>query len=201
MAREQAIEQKPFVKILADGSFRLEVPEGTEGSQKRDYEVDGVKGTKNEIVYNNITGTITNVDIVDTKFGDLIQVTVTDEEGDLIISTSTSGNFGSDIMKKLPGMDFSKMYKFTPYSFIPEGKDNPLKGVSIMNDMEEKITSFFWDSKKEEAVNGIPVPEKDKSYTKNQWKSYFGQVEDFLIDYTKTNIVSKFNKDEEDGDF
>jgi len=199
MAREKG-SSKEFVSILAsDGSFRLTVPEGTEGAVKREYTIEEegkeVKKTKNEIVFKALSGKVTDVSFVDTKFGTLLQVTVTDEEGDLTISTNASNNFGTDLMKKLPAMDFSKDYRLAPFSFEGENGKN-IRGVSISEGIEQgkeapKATNFFYDGKKD--INGFPSPKGDvKKYTKNKWKAYFGEVEDFLIDYTKENILAKF---------
>lgn len=201
MAREKS-DSKEFVSILSsDGSLRLTVPDGTEGAIKREYKVtdeatkEEVTKTKNEIVFKALSGKVTNVSFADTKFGTLLQVTVTDEEGDLTISTNASNNFGIDFMKKLPAMDFSKDYRIAPFSFEGE-KGKTIRGVSISEGLEQdkeapKVTNFFYDGKKD--INGFPSPKGDTTkYTKNKWKAYFGEVEDFLIDYTKENILPKF---------
>lgn len=168
-------DTKNYVSILsADGTFRLSVPEGTEGAVKRDWTVGDKSGTKNELVYKSLTGKITNVDVVETEIGRLLQVTITDEIGDLTISIATNSNFATDLMKKLPNVNKEKDVKFTPYSFTND-KDKLVKGVTVEQD-GVKIESFYKDN-----ANGIPVPEEGKTYTKNKWKSYFGEVEDFLV--------------------
>jgi len=208
MAREKD-NSKEFVSILSsDGSLRLTVPEGTEGAVKREYTVTDEKTkeettkTKNEIVFKALSGKVSNVSFADTKFGTLLQITITDEEGDLTISTNASNNFGIDLMKKLPAMDFSKDYRLSPFSFEGD-KGKAIKGVSISEGIEQdkeapKVTNFFWDGKKD--INGFPTPKGDtEKYTKNKWKAYFGEVEDFLIEYTKENILPKFAEKSEGG--
>lgn len=201
MARETS-DQKEFVSILAsDGSLRLSVPEGTEGAVKREYKVtdektkEEVTKTKTELVFKALSGKVTGVSFAETKFGKLLQVTITDEEGDLTISTNSSNNFGIDLMKKLPAMDFDQDYRLAPFSFENDEKKN-VRGVSISEGIEQdkeapKVTNFFWDGKKD--INGFPTAKGDTSkYTKNKWKAYFGEVEDFLVGYTEENIIPKF---------
>lgn len=199
MARERK-DQNEYVSILADGSFRLSVPEGTEGAVVREYETsEGMKATKNELVLQAISGKVTKVDFVTTNYGTLLQITVSDEGQDLIISTGTSSNFGTDLMKRLPSFDFSKNYRFAPYSFTNDDGKN-VRGVSIIEGLTfvkdaSKIPNFFWDAKKEKVLHDFPQPKGDtKKYTKNRWKSFFGDVEDFLIEYIKDNVIEAIQK-------
>lgn len=210
MAREQANTQEYVTILSSDGTFRLSVPEGTEGAVTRDWEVGEKSGTKHELVFQALSGKITNVEFSEQDFGTLLQVEITDEAGPLVISTSASNNFGIDLMKKLPSLDLEKEYRLSPYT-IEKENGKTAKGVSIIEgtkyDKEaSKVPNFFWDAKKESTTEGFPEPKGDtEKYTKNKWKAYFGEVEDFLIDYTKENTIPKFNTDDvkpiEDEDF
>ena len=188
--------QLEFVSILSsDGTFRLQVPEGTEGSETREYETSsGEKGIKHEIVFEAISGKVTGVSFATATFGTLLQITVLDDEGELTISTGTHGSFGIDLLKKLPQIKVDTNYRFAPFSFEGDNK-KIIRGVSVTEDSnkDKKIKNFFWDEKKEVAIGEFPSPKGDtKKFTKNKWKSYFGEVEDFLIEYTNKNIVPKF---------
>ena len=193
MSREQA-DTKNYVSILGeDGTFRLSVPEGTPGSVKRDWTVgtgeNAKSGTKNESVYKSLSGMITKVEIVKADFGNLLQVTLTDEQGDLTISTGTNNNFGTDLMKKLPNVDLAKEVKFKPYSYIPKGKTKKVKGVAVSQG-ETEIENFYYDFEKKSNKNGMVEPKGEtEKYTTNKWKTYFGEVEDFLIDETKKRFI------------
>lgn len=197
MAREQK-RSGEFVTILSsDATFRLTVPEGTEGAEKREYETkDGTKGTKNEIVFKAISGKVTRVAFAETEFGKLLQLTVTDENGDLTISTNVNSSFAVDIMKKLPNMDFEKEYRFAPFSFTGDNGKN-IRGVSISEGVEQnkdapKVENFFYDKKAEKALHNFPEPKGDTTkFTSNKWKAYFGEVEDFLVEYTTENIIER----------
>lgn len=207
MSRETK-DTKEYVSILAsDGTFRLSVPEGTPGSVKREWSVDDKSGVKNELVFKALSGKITGVDIVDTDFGTLIQVDVTDKEGTLTISTGVNNNFGGDLLKKLPNLQPNKEYRLAPYAFKDE-KENIKKGVSI-TEVEEgvaakdskKIDNFFYDAKANTVINGMPIADEgikelEGKKRTNAWKKYFMDVEEFLVDYAKANLVGRFTKSE-----
>lgn len=198
-----------FISILtSDGTFRLPVEEGTEGAVKREYETsDGNKGVKHELVLKAVSGRVEKVSFAETNFGKLIQLSVdTGEEGEgtLTISTNTSNSFGIDLMKKLPNLDFSKVYRFAPFSF--EGDNGkPVRGISITEgeeytkDEKKKVKNFFFDEDKKKELHDFPTPSGDTSkYTKNKWKAYFGEVEDFLIAYTEEKVITKLGASEDD---
>jgi len=187
MAREIS-DQKEYVIILAsDGSFRLPAKEGQEGAVKRDYETsDGKTGTKWEVVANALSGVITDIEFVEATFGRLLQITIKDDQGNLTISVGTNNNFATDFMKKLPNMDLTQEYRLAPYSFVDD-KSKVRKGISITEGLEKsdkKVENYYYDGKTN--INGFPEPKGDvEKFTKNKWKSYFGEVEDFLVERTK----------------
>jgi hypothetical protein len=206
MSRETA-DTKDYVSILSsDGTFRLPVPEGTPGEVKREWSVDDKTGVKNELVFKALTGKITNVSFVEADFGTLLQVEITDENGPLVISTTSSNNFAIDLMEKIPALDLSKEYRLAPFSFENE-KGKQVKGVSITEVIPgkkftecPKVKSFFKDGDK--LMNGMIEPEKgiDKLEGKkriNAWRKYFMDKEEFLVDYI-TNKMSFGVSTEED---
>jgi phage-related protein len=181
-----------YVSISPDGDFRLPAKEGEEGAVLRAYELkDGTKGEKWEILANSIAGKITGINFVTTEYGRLLQITLDD---DLAISVSTTSNFATDLMKKLPALDLSKTYLFSPFAFENE-KGKTVKGVTIIEGEEynkeaPKVKNYFSDGEK--SINDFPEPKGDTTkYTKNKWKSYFGEVEDFLVEYTEKNVAPK----------
>ncbi len=174
----------PFVSILSsDATFRLVVPEGTPDSVKREYEDSkGNKGVKNELVFNKMIGKITKIAFAETDFGKLLHLTITDDKGDMILSISTSQNYGEDMMKKIPNIDLSKEVTLSPYSFSDD-KGKLRKGISVTQN-GEKIKNFFYDEKAEKNVHGFPNPKGDTSkYSKDKWKIYFLEARDFLCEY------------------
>lgn len=186
-----------FISILSsDASLRKVVPEDTTGAVRREYEDSkGNKGVKFEQIFESISGLITDIKLVDTDFGTLLQVSLTDTflNDTEVLSISTSQSYGEDFMKKLPALDLTKEVIIKPYKFTTEqGKE--LKGLSITQD-GSKIENFFYDKENKKSINGIPEPKGDtKAYSKDKWKIHFLNVRDFLTEYTKANFVSKFDK-------
>lgn len=182
-------EDSTFATVLSDGKIHINVPEGTEGAKVRKYKTsDGTEGSKTELVYNELIGIITKVDFYEGEYGMNLQVEVTDgEEKPVVLSLATSSSYGEDMMKKLPNVDLSKRVKIVPFAFIDDKKKNK-KGVTIWQHVKdgekaEKITNYFYDAEKKENVNGYPNPKKTKKpFTKDQWKLYFGECREFLIE-------------------
>lgn len=189
-----------FISILADGLFHLKVPEGTEGEVKRKYETsDGKEGTANELVFSELSGKIDKVGFYDSNYGKLIQIIVVDgEEEPVIISVGTSGNFGTDLLKKLPNIDLKKEVTFAPYSFKDEKTGKPKRGVSITQG-KEKIANFYFDEKKKENKHDFPEIDtaKLKAKKKAYWKGYFLAVEEFLVDDITKRFGIEDNQTEE----
>lgn len=190
-----AHKKEEYVSVLSDGTLRLVVPEGTEGAVKREYETStGEKGIKFELVFSKLIGKVTNVAFFDGDFGKLIQLTVNDGQGDMILSLSTATNFGEDVMKKLPNIDFTKDCEFAPYSFTNE-KGKAVKGISITQD-GEKIKNFFQSENTDpignnsEPINGYPKAKGDTTkFSKDRWKIFFLEAREFLVNYIDENIV------------
>lgn len=182
-----------YVYILSDGLLREKVAEGTDGAELRKWETkDGKKGEKWERSYKEMTGTITNVKFDEGEYGEQVQLTVEDEDNKVVLTLPVGSNFGEDLLKKLPAVNFEEKITISPYSFTADnGKEK--RGVNLYQ-KSDKVSNFFYDFEKKEALNGFPVPEGDtKEYTKDQWKLYYLQVRMFLIKYVKTNIVPKFS--------
>lgn len=197
MALIPRIERENFISILSsDATLRKVVDENTAGAVRREYEDSkGNKGVKFEQIFESVSGLITDIKLVDTDFGTLLQVKLTDSflNDSEVLSISTAQSYGEDFMKKLPSLDLTKEVVIKPYKFTTEqGKE--LKGLSITQD-SNKIKNFFYDEENKKSINGIPEPKGDtKAYSKDKWKIHFLGVRDFLTEYTKENFVSKFNK-------
>lgn len=186
-----------FANVLADGKIHVTVPEGTEGAIVRKYKTtDGLEGSKTELVYSELIGKITKINFFEGNFGRQLQVTV--EDGDqepVVLCLGTSSNYGEDMMKKLINVDLEKKVKIVPYSFTDGGKSK--KGITIWqkNEADEavKIENYFYDPINKVNINGYPEPKKlKKPLSKDQWKLYFGEVREFLVE----KITEHFNIEE-----
>lgn len=188
-------KKENYVSILgSDATFRKVVPEGTPGAVVREYETsDGQKGTKTELMFNELSGQITNIEMHEGNFGNNLQVTFTDADGDVTLSIGTNTSFGEDFMKKLPSIDMTQDVVVKPYNFTDDRGKN-MKGLSITQG-DKKIENFFWDKEKKESINGMPKPKGDTSkYNKDKWKIYFTEVKIFLEEYVTEKFANKVEK-------
>lgn len=183
-------EDTTFASVLADGKIHVSVPEGTEGAVIREYETsDGKKGTKTEFVFTELIGKIQRIDFREGEYGKQLLVVVADEgdEKPITLALSTESNFGEDLMKKLPGVDLKKMVKLAPFSFADD-KGKKRRGITVMQDGDKKLTDYFYDKENEKKLHGYPeVPKpsvKGKPISKAQWKIYFAQAREFLVEFT-----------------
>lgn len=212
MALQESREIKNYISISSDAILRKVVPEGTVGAKERVYETkkkeaDGkfIMGTKLEKHYESVSGKITDIAFVDTEFGTLLQVTLSDTDDFLkaepeVLSMSTSQPFAVDFMKKLPNIDLSEEVILKPFAFTPEGGKRELKGLTVTQD-GQKIEKSFYDATAKVNTMGFPNPDEKLANEKNEmkrkegWKRYFKDTEIFLVDYTTEHFVSKFNKE------
>jgi hypothetical protein len=198
MASEEKALLRGVYYTIIEGTFRTKVEEGHPEGVRREYETkDGAKAIKYERIVPAITGYIEDIGIYDTDFGKVINVKLDqDTEGrNLILQFNAATNYGEDLMKKLPGVDFNLPVRFAPYSFTDEETGKDRRGVTMSQPIEgseehRKLGNFFYDTEKKEAINGYPTPEGDTTaYDKEDWKIYYLQARKFLLDYTKTQII------------
>jgi hypothetical protein len=186
-------EDKTYASILSDGRIHITVPEGTEGAVIRKYKTsDGLEGQKTEKVYTEVIGKITGIAFRDGEYGTQLQVDVDDGTNEPVcLSLATSSNYGEDMMKKLMNVDMERTVKIVPFSF-KDDKGKQKRGVTIWQHnpktkKNEKIQNYFYDAEAKKNINGYPEPKPKKGkttkdFTKENWKLYFGECREFLID-------------------
>lgn len=196
-----AKENKIFATVLSDGKIHVTVPEGTENAVTRKYKTsDGVEGEKTELIYNELIGRITNVDIREGNFGAQLYVTVEDDGDDkpIALVMGSSSSYGEDFMKKLPNVDLTKTVKIVPYAFEDDNKKLK-KGVTIWqhNGKENvKIGNYYYDADKKKLLHGFPevpaaiekIKKEGKKVPSAKWRAYFSEVEEFLIEETRNRF-------------
>jgi len=190
------IKQPGIYYSIIDGTFRRRVQEGTEGAVKREYETPkGEKGVKHEIIVKDIIGFVRDINIFEGDYGRNLQITLDPNEQGVSpkLQISVENNYGEDMLKKLPNVDFKKEVSFTPFAFTDEKTGRDIRGVTIMQD-NEKIKGFFYDPDKGEPINGMPgIPDKARTeFSKDDWKMHFLNVRKFLIDYFEKNVHPRF---------
>src|SRR4030042_2313236 len=198
MGLETPREQKVYLQVIADGSIRKVVPEGTPGCVKREYEDRDTKEVKfkHELVFSAINGILGKITLNKGKYGDQLIVPITDGEETLTLALSTSQNFGEDFMKKMPNINFDKPVRLAPFSFTSDQGKN-IRGIDVRQDWNpnepitadngNKIPSNYYDPEVKKNINGYPDPEGNtRDFSTDDWKIYFAIARKFLVNDLKT---------------
>jgi len=203
MGLETPREQKVYLQVIADGSIRKVVPEGTPGCVKREYEDRDTKEVKHkfEMVYDAINGMIGTITLNKGKFGDQLIIPVTDGDDTFTLALSTSQNFGEDFMKKMPNIDFTKKVRLAPFSFVTD-QGKTIRGIDVRQDWNphepvtadngNKIPSNYFDKEAKKNINGYPDPDGNtKDFSTDDWKIYFAIARKFLVADLKSKGLIK----------
>lgn len=197
-----------YLNVLnSDGTLRMVVDETTPGAVRRDWESgDGkTSGTKWELIFQTVSGIVSSVEMYEGDYGKNLIIGLTDgDDPEIKVSFSMNSAFGEDMAKKLPALDLTQKVELSPFSFEDDnGKTR--KGVSVVQD-GKKVQNYFYDFHEKKAINGFPTPafKKDKKtgelkpFSKDEWKIYFAQVRQFLIEYIEEHhlIAPKNELDE-----
>ena len=196
-------EERIFASVLSDGKIRVTVPEGTEGAVLRTYETSDKKtGSKYELVFTELVGKITKVGFREGTYGTSLEITLTKgDETPVVLSLGTASNYGEDAMKKLLNVDLNRAVKIVPFAFDDEKSGKKRKGVTIwQHNVEtgknERVENYFYDKEGKKNINGYPEPKKkitksnpEGTLSKDQWKIYFAECREFLMD----NVKERFN--------
>lgn len=169
-----------YLSIIS-GEFRQKSTEDNPDAVKREYEdKDGNPKVKYEIPYSSVDGILTGVKFRDSDFGEQAEITIEDAGEVIQISVGTDSRFFSDLAKKLPNIDLSKVVELTPYEMETDnGKTR--RGITVRQD-GEKIQSAYWDADKKKAKGGIPVAtaEERAEFDGDDWKMHFIKEKKFL---------------------
>ncbi len=178
---------------------------------KRDWDVNGDKGTVFEEWFNDIEGTLIGIsffDIVinDKKMGVSLNLTIRGLDGsEGVINTKVGGQFCAPLIEQLPNVDLDKDILFAPYAKKnPDGRIN--RNIYLSQD-SENVKNFFkeWDDDKKQwkLSNKYPVVDDKKleEMTKEDkedgrsdyFKKYFKGVNKFLVKYAEDNLFEKIN--------
>lgn len=188
-------QDNKFVVILADGTLRLSVPEGTDGSVVREFENSkGEKMIKHEMVYTELSGMINNISFRDGEYGKSLQITIIENDEDyVVLSVLTSSPFGEDMLKKILNIDMTKRVRLVPYSFLDDNGKNR-RGITVYQD-GIKIKSYFQEGEGKETVNingypDAPKAKAGKTISSDEWKLYYGQARLHMINVIEDKLSS-----------
>lgn len=200
---------KVYLKIV-EGELKQRSQEGAPDAVRREWQAGGESGVVWEIPFTAKKGRIADVSFYEgekdgRKFTSLNLTFAPNDEGKVhVIAVGINTKYAQDILTKLPNVDLSQEVRIRPYSFKPENEDKNVVGVEItqkdsQGKFTKKIDNFFYDSETKQSKNGYPVPPKPKDeMTSKDWRRYFEDANDFVIEYTKAHIIP--TKDQVDVD-
>ncbi|MDE2439306.1 MAG: hypothetical protein KGN01_08005 [Patescibacteria group bacterium] len=192
---------------IVDGTLRMSVPEGTSGSQKREWTVGNKSGVKYEMVHRSITGVLQNVTLfegeTDGKKYRTLQLYF-DADSNLrtpVISINTDSRYADDIMKCLPNLSIGDEINVRPFSFTPPDRDTKITGVAITKQDSSgnftlKVPNAFVKITEEDGVkkytnlHGFPEPTEDD---RDDWKLFFTKQNRWLVKYVRENVIPRFS--------
>lgn len=197
---------KIFLKIV-EGSLRQKVSEGHPEAVLRKWQAGGESGEIWEVPSKAAYGKITNVSFYEgeadgRKFTTLNIELDENEDGKIpVITCGVSTKYAQHILSKLPNIRPDEEVRIRPYSYLKEGNDKNTTGVEItrrdgQDQFTLKVNDFFYDWDKREVKNGYPeVPKAKEDMTSKDWRRYFEDANDYVIDYIKTKVIPKFEKE------
>lgn len=191
MSREIITGSDKIYYSVFDGAFRRKVRENTEGAMER---INKLGKQVFEVEVDQLAGIIENIHTEPSDYGEQIKITL-DANADgkhPVLSFGMESKDGRDVLRKLPALDFSKEVVFAPYKFQPDDSDAPRSGLSIYQD-GEKVENHFFDTATKTFKHGFPTIDWDKA-TKSQQKVYQIERDEFLQNYFREHVLSKFTE-------
>ena len=197
---------KIFLKIV-DGGLKQKAAKGIPEAVEREWTAGGESGTVWEIPHKAVYGKITNVSFYEgekdgRKFRTLNIQLDENENGNIpIIAVGIDTKYAQEILKRLPNVNFDEEVRIRPYSFLPENEDKNIVGVELtqrdtQGEFKKKVDNYFYDAEKKASKNGYPIPPKEKDeMTNKDWRRFFEDANDFVIEYIKENVCPRFTEE------
>ncbi len=163
---------KRYVTVVG-GNFTIRVPKGTEGAVERTLTATGYEGKiVNELQFPRLRGKITNIGYKKGNFGEVIEVTVTDDV-DYILQIPWNTSL-KNVITRLPNVNYNEEICF--YTFKNDDERNVLLIYQGKN--EDKKDKLVVQAHTKDAPNGMPpaVEETERGVTKWSFKA----VDEFL---------------------
>lgn len=198
------IDEKRTYLSISGGKIRQRVAEGTPGAIKREV-VNPQTAEKKvvwERVFKSFTGKIFHVAIKDSTFGQRLVLGIEDGPDRYYIDMNLRSVYALDILRRLPGIDFSKYLEISPYDFktIEGGKEYSRKGVALymLEGLQKvKVENYFCKSVGEGAnrtttyLYGYPQ-RPTKELGKEDYEMFKLGIVKFLKEYFIENIQPNF---------
>lgn len=148
-----------YLKVM-NGFLVQDVKEGTEGAVSRQNKNNE---TVHELLYTGLNMRITNIAMIDGKFGKELEVKGNSDGQNFVLQMSAGSGYAYGFLTRMPNLNFEIDTKIVPYS-IPD-KENPKKLSNVIvlyqgkdeKGKDKKVESAFT---KENNFNGMPKLEK-----------------------------------------
>lgn len=198
---------KMYFKCV-EGSLRQKSQEGAPGAIRREWTAGGESGVVWEIPSKAVFGKIIDISFYEgekdgRKFTTLNITLDENENGNVpVVTAGIDTKYAQDILKKLPNIDFDQEVRIRPYSYLKEGDEKNTVGVEITQrntdeTFTKKMGDFFYDWDTREVKNGYPeTPKKKEDMTSKDWRRYFEDANEFVINYVKENILPNFKPED-----
>lgn len=181
----QMLENNTNYLRIVQGNFVQKADKDTPNAQLREWKAsDGREGSTWEVPYVNWAGKIKDIRFKDTDFGEVCFI----ELEDAIIALNTDSKYFQDFACKIFNADLTKQILFHPYDLESDGKRRT--GIS-MKQGEEKLSNYFYDFDSKKALHGFPEVDESAEKTKNYWKKYYIDVQEFLVKKVKELEIPK----------
>jgi len=176
------------------GKLRIKCEPTTPGAVRRENE----KGTFYAIEYSSIDGILEGISFKeDPEFGNEWRIAVRDGSDNFVIQVKENSQYCRDLLKKLPNLRKGNIYKFTPYDFEDVKANKRRMGLSIKDDADAKIGSYYqrYSEGKEYPDNINGFPDYTCKWTdKDEVKIYGLRVTSFLRKESLAFLSGEFIK-------
>lgn len=197
MSHEQSnTSDKKYYTVFAD-AFRTKVPEGHPEAMQRINKL-GKQVTEREV--KALFGRIEDVFIEDSDYGKQIKIVLdkNEDEEHPVVSFAIESKHGRDVLKKLPGVNFTKPVRIMPYRFKPADKETEISGISISQQDENdkytvKVENFFFDAITKKYLHDFPTIDWDAA-SESEQKIYKIKRDEFLLGYFKEHVLPIFSE-------
>ena len=178
-----------IVSIVA-GTFRVKVPEGTEGAITRENKEGKVV---TELTFSELTGYIKNITTEESKYGKQIKFSIQADK-EYTLAMGYADGLTSSILKMLPNVDPTKPVTIRITKKMDDVKKKELTSIFL----SQEDAPVKWAYTKAEP-NGLPPFEKIIVKGKEQWDNTT-QI-DFLWKESAEKFVAKLGNEKKDDGF
>ena len=160
MALGEIEKQSTYLKFVGGLVWDGKQTESHPKYLKQKYKFNEEERFRDGAAWGFISGVITKVAFVDSKFGRNLNVTINDNGEEVILSNGTKNNkYSNKLMQAILNGDLSKPFKLVPYEF-PDSKDS--------SKLVNGISAYQEGKKLNLIVDGEPT--KDDSFFKSSSK-------------------------------